>query len=635
MTEAPLLRGAVGVRKIDAKLDRVMQDARRMLAAHCLSDVGERSWARLIAPASTPTLVVIGEIKRGKSSLVNALLGNREVSPVDVEIATSAFIRFVPQQDPATAGETTLLFAGDRRRRIDLQDLPEWVTVAGSHVLDARIDELPIGAEVVMASPFLPNAAIVDTPGVGGLNPNHLRLATDAATRASILLMTCDASAPITAPELAFLESVSAEVDSVVMAVTKIDTNLRYWRSIVDENRRLLRAHAPRFADIPIVGVSSRRAAAALEMEAGERRDAALRSSGLPELAEHLGRITESGDRLAVVNALRIARSGLERVSNQLAAQRSAIQGGTVVVQELTAEKERLQALQDEQQSGWRDYLIRDLNSTQHQSTRLLDQKLDVLKAQWRQKLETAKLDVLRRSPQLFIADMTADLEVLVAEISDHYVGAVAQMVADLSAEIEVSVDKLGSLRIPDENTRRPGVLDPQILTIGVMGSNTLGLGAVKALGGLGLAAGATVVWPVCLALGGAWIAVNLGYRAVKMGRQNLLQWLNTTVAAVRKDVVSDLQERTNVIRPVILDGYRQYLAQSIAQVRELIAKANTAAKASRDERADAIREIDGKRKDLSTAMAAVDAQLSFFTKAASLAGVPVHQEATALTSHR
>src|SRR5262249_2772845 len=162
---------------------------------------------------------------------------------------------------------------------------------------------------------FLPRVILVDTPGVGGLNPNHLRLAKTATTTASILLMTCDASAPITAPELEFLEAASAEVNSVLIVVTKIDKNFRHWQSIVEENRSLLRLHAPRFADVPILGVSSMAAFSAIKMEAGDRRKSALRASGLSYVVQHLHKMCSASDTLSAANGLRAARSGLERIA--------------------------------------------------------------------------------------------------------------------------------------------------------------------------------------------------------------------------------------------------------------------------------------------------------------------------------
>jgi hypothetical protein len=272
--------GGDGGHNVDADLKAAMQQARQALTAGGLPEVAERAWALMNATPQPPTLVVIGEVKRGKSLLVNALLGDADMSPVDVEIATSAFIRFIPVTGSACERDTALLFAGGTRKSIDVTELADWVTAPGRHVVDSTVAELPIGAEVAVHGKFLPGVTVVDTPGTGGLNPNHLVLARAASTSANILLMTCDATAPITAQELDFLKSVSAEVDSVLIAVTKIDKNYRHWRTIVSENHRLLREHAPRFADVPIVGVSSMQAVAALGIEPGERRDAAFRAPG-------------------------------------------------------------------------------------------------------------------------------------------------------------------------------------------------------------------------------------------------------------------------------------------------------------------------------------------------------------------
>ncbi|MET0452725.1 MAG: dynamin family protein [Mycobacterium sp.] len=596
-------------------MDKAIAEASRVLRTHGMPEVADRAKLVMAAPSRKPTLVVIGEVKRGKSSLVNALLGKRDASPVGVDIATSAFIRFVPGSDAHGEGETTLLFAGGRQRRIDCRDLPNWVTAEGTQVLDDQVDELPIGAEVVMDSAFLPNVAIVDTPGVGGLNPAHIRLTTDAATRASALLMVCDSTTPITNVEIEFLQSVSAEVESVVIAVTKTDKNLRHWRAIVDENRRLLQEHAPRFSHVPIVGVSSARATAAFETEAGERRDTALRHSGVPDLADHLRRVCDEEDRLVRVNAMRMLRTGLDRLGDQLALQQSANQGGDELIQGLAAEKQRLQKLQEEEKSGWRDFLGSDLTSLLYATTRLLDEKLDELKTKWRNRIDTTKWEAIRRSPQLLIAEVTADLEVLVAEISDDYIASVTTLVRTLGADIELSLDKLNSIRVPDDKPRRAGVLDPQVLTLGVIGSNTLGHGVLAAMG---IGAAAAVAWPVSLALGGAWIAVNLGFRAVKAGRQNLQQWLNTTVGAVRNDVVRELQERTNTIRPIIFDEYRRYLALSIEQLQALIKDANLAARRTRSEREDAVAEIQAIEAGRLQALAAIDRQLSRYASPAN-----------------
>jgi GTP-binding protein EngB required for normal cell division len=609
MTDSPSEAQSSVQGMIEPDLKKVMQDARQTLVSGGLGDVAERAWAQLTADLGTPIIVVIGEVKRGKSSLINALLGHPDVAPVDVDIATSAFIRFVPVSDSARERDTALLFAGGRREAITFTDLRDWVTVAGRHVVDSAADELPIGAEVAISGRLLPHVAVVDTPGVGGLRPSHVHLATEATTTASILLMICDASATITEPELRFLESVAGEVESVVIAVTKIDKNVRHWRSIMAENRRLLCEYAPRFADAPMVGVSSRNAIAALQMDPGERRESALGASGLPELVDCLGKICSADERLPITNGLRITKTGLELVANQLAAQRSAIAGGPTAVKELTAEKERLKALREEWEGGWRDYLFRDLNTLQRNTLGTLDRKIDELRTRWRRQIEDASMDVLRRSPQLFVADMTADLQKLVGEVSSEYVDAVAALTERLKLEADISIESLSApiTRSASPGERGEGALDPQMLMIGVMGTSTLG-GALVAV--LGITAVGLAV-PITLGIGGAWMAVNFGFRAVKMGRQRLQQWLNETAVAVQRDVTREIQERTDYIRPTIINEYKQQLSDSMGELQKLIASAIKAEKASKAEQEDALAEIDTRSKAVAATIAAVDAQLA------------------------
>jgi GTP-binding protein EngB required for normal cell division len=593
---------------IDADLKKVMEAARGVLAATGMSGVGERAWAQVTEPPTNPAVVVVGEVKRGKSSLVNVLLARPGATPVDVDIATAAFVRFVPPSDAAPKDTAALLFAGGRREPVDLADLAQWVTMSGSHVNDPTIEELPIGAEVALASPVLPRVTLVDTPGVGGLNPSHLRLTKTATTTASILVMTCDATAPITLPELEFLESVSSEVNSVLIAVTKIDKNFRHWQTIVEEDRKLLRAHAPRFADVPILGVSSTAGFSAIKMEPGDRRKAALRASGLSALVGHLHRMCASSDTLFAANGLRAARTGLERVGAQIELQRSAASGSQGATAGLREEKERLQALRAEWEGGWRDFLARDMGAIQRSTLTSLDHKLDDLKARWRTKLDKTQLDLLRRSPQLFVADMTADLEVLVGEVSDEYINAVNQLVSGLRINAEISVGALEAemREIEKPRKRGEGVIDPSMMSAVTTGFSTLGMGLVSVL-----AVGSAVAIPLVAAVGGVWVAVNFGFRAIKMGRQGLQQWLNMTAAAVAKDVTREIQERGEAIRPVIINAYRQYLTDSMNELKSLIAAAETAEKSSAAERADAVAHLDAKLKTLRAIVAGIDAQLA------------------------
>ncbi len=624
MTDSSALPGTVDA-TADVELNAAMEQARRVLVEGQLADVAERAWFHLTTPPATPTLVVVGEVKRGKSSLVNALLGRPGASPVDVDITTSAFIRFVPVGDAGTEGDTALLYAGGRRETIDFADLPDWVTVTGRHVIDPKIDELPIGAEVALDSEFLPNLVIVDTPGVGGLNPNHLRLARTASAGASILLMTCDATAPITAPELEFLDSVSAEVGAVIIAVTKIDKNYSHWRSILDEDRRLLREHAPRFAESPIFGVSTLDALSALMMEPGDRRGSALHASGLMEIVGVLHEICASAGRLATANGLRIARTGLQRLTSQLEMQRSAVTDAAGITAELSQEEQRLQALRKEQEGPWRDDLTRELSTLQRTATTTLDHQLDDLKARWKTKLDKTHIEFLRRSPQLFVADMTADLEALVALVSDEYAAGIARMLDELKISTQISLERFSTrVRGDDPHKRGHGLIDPQmssyftggivqqLIPTGGSGSVARDLIQYIGVGGAALAIGHN---PLLLGIGvGVWAAVNLGYRATRASRQELQQWINNTASQVNKDVGREIQARAELVRPIITNEYKRQLTDSMAELQSLITTAQEAAKASSAQRDQTLAELDTKQQALQATTEAIDTQLARFT---------------------
>ena len=79
----------------------------------------------------------------------------------------------------------------------------------------------------------------------------------------------------------------------------------------------------------------------------------------------------------------------------------------------------------------------------------------------------------------------------------------------------------------------------------------TAGIGH-QVLPWIGVAAGATLFGPLTLALGGSWLAVYLGFRAIKAGRQNLQQWINATAGAVTKVLNREVQERQEAVRPII-----------------------------------------------------------------------------------
>lgn len=232
-----------------------------------------------------PSVVIVGETKRGKSSLVNALLGVPGLSPVDAAVATAAYLQFVPGDEPAARA-----WLPGSAEPVPVDDLTAWAT--GAH--QAR------RVEVTHPAPLLRYLSLLDTPGVGGLDPAHATVALAAVDRATALLFVADASAPLSRPELDFLVAASERVDAVVFALTKIDV-FAGWRRIADDNQALLRAHAPRFADAPWFPVSSALAELAVTAPAADQADL-VEASHIADLQHALVELAGRGHQLELAD---------------------------------------------------------------------------------------------------------------------------------------------------------------------------------------------------------------------------------------------------------------------------------------------------------------------------------------------
>ena len=140
------------------------------------------------------SVVVVGEKKRGKSSLINALLRRPGLFPVDVDVATACYLG-------ATAGETDRAFAdGDEApegTEIKFSDIPSWASVEGNRVPGSHPAELlhpgVTAVTVELAHPLLASGlTIVDTPGVGGLQAGHAEITLAILKDADSVLFVVD-----------------------------------------------------------------------------------------------------------------------------------------------------------------------------------------------------------------------------------------------------------------------------------------------------------------------------------------------------------------------------------------------------------------------------------------------------------
>jgi len=165
------------------------------------------------------TLAVIGKAKRGKSTLLNALLGRKDdlVAPVDKLPASSAITRF------GFAGSDTaeVCFRDDRRLAIPFESIREYVTE------ESNPENVKSVALVRVLSPFTgidPDLELVDTPGAGSIHEHHEALLHAFIPEADAVIFLVSARMPLDDSELELLKKIkAADVKKVFFAINRID----------------------------------------------------------------------------------------------------------------------------------------------------------------------------------------------------------------------------------------------------------------------------------------------------------------------------------------------------------------------------------------------------------------------------
>lgn len=161
-------------------------------------------------------LVVVGQFKRGKSSLMNAIIG-RNLLPTGLLPLTSAIttLCFGPKEK-VFVKRTGWVF----EQEINLSELPEYVTEQGNPgnikgVVEARI-ELPI--------PFLRRGLyFVDTPGIGSTSSENTATTYSFLPQSDAVIFVTSVEAPLSEPEEAFLRDVKQYAKQLFVVINKID----------------------------------------------------------------------------------------------------------------------------------------------------------------------------------------------------------------------------------------------------------------------------------------------------------------------------------------------------------------------------------------------------------------------------
>ena len=240
----------------------------------------------------------VGQFKRGKSTLLNAMVGH--------EVVPTGFV-------PVTAVSTVIRFGDVLHARIRMRD-GSWQDVAMSDLKDYVTEELNPenrkhvdGAEVFVPSPLLSSGmCFVDTPGLGSVFTGNTATTQAFIPHIDAALVVVGADPPIAGEELVLVEAVGKQVQDLILVINKSDRTSDPERAAAAKfTREILEKRLHR----PMGEVFEVSAAERMESR-GPLRDWGKLLASLYDLVEDSGR-----------NLVRAACDrGLQRLSEQLLA---------------------------------------------------------------------------------------------------------------------------------------------------------------------------------------------------------------------------------------------------------------------------------------------------------------------------
>lgn len=180
-------------------------------------------------------LVVIGQFKRGKTTFINALLG-QDLLPTAVIPLTS----IITVLKYGKALSIKIFFNNNTMKEVGLDELASYITEKHNPKNKKGVNY----AEILYPSQYLQNGVqIIDTPGIASIHEHNTEATYQYLPNADAAVFLVSADPPITQAEFDFLNDLKKDISKIFFVLNKIDIvsdydreeSLEYTKKIIEK----------------------------------------------------------------------------------------------------------------------------------------------------------------------------------------------------------------------------------------------------------------------------------------------------------------------------------------------------------------------------------------------------------------
>ncbi len=213
-------------RLVGSRLDSALQTIKDIAKRY--SDEGivrESQWLADRAHAEELTVLIAGQFKRGKSTFINALLGE-DLLPTGVLPLTSVatMIHYGPERRGLVS------FRDGNTMQVDPADIGRYVTEAENPENRLRVSRV----DVEVPLPLLEGIRLVDTPGIASTFVHNTEAARAALREADLAILIVAPDPPVGEAEISFTKELRKASERFFVVYNKADVLADQERVLVD-----------------------------------------------------------------------------------------------------------------------------------------------------------------------------------------------------------------------------------------------------------------------------------------------------------------------------------------------------------------------------------------------------------------
>ncbi|MHB9145114.1 MAG: dynamin family protein [Symbiobacteriia bacterium] len=242
--------------------------------------------------SGTFSLAVLGQFKRGKSSLINALLG-ADVLPTALVPLTSIVTRVEHAAEPGCL----VTFLNGEERPIPLADIGQYATEVANPHNEKRVREIFLRYPALLLTSGL---RVIDTPGIGSIYEHNTQETLSFLPNVDAALFVLSVDPPVTKAETDFLQEARDYAGKILFVLNKVDAfDAATVAEAINFSVKALKGAMQR-EEAEILPLSARRG-----LDAKRRADlAALEASGVLRLEKRLGEFLQTERQTVLTTAV-------------------------------------------------------------------------------------------------------------------------------------------------------------------------------------------------------------------------------------------------------------------------------------------------------------------------------------------